>query len=141
MHVKADLGRTTKNAPMQDDTTAAQFAISKYLSERIPRYTSYPTAPHFSSAIGPATYRDWLAALPATDRLSLYLHIPFCKTLCWYCGCNTSVTRHREPSSATSKSCKPKSTVSPPCPAAVASRTFTGVAEPRRSSAQSCSTK
>jgi oxygen-independent coproporphyrinogen III oxidase len=71
--------------------------IAKYLTERIPRYTSYPTAPHFSNAIGPATYREWLTALLETDRLSLYLHIPFCRTLCWYCGCNTSVTRHREP--------------------------------------------
>jgi oxygen-independent coproporphyrinogen-3 oxidase len=72
-------------------------AIAKYLNERNPRYTSYPTAPHFSASIGPAAYRDWLAALPGSDRLSLYLHVPFCKTLCWYCGCNTSVTRHREP--------------------------------------------
>jgi oxygen-independent coproporphyrinogen-3 oxidase len=72
-------------------------AIGKYLSERIPRYTSYPTAPHFSAAIGQTVYRDWLQALPGTDRLSLYLHVPFCTTLCWYCGCNTSVTRHRKP--------------------------------------------
>jgi oxygen-independent coproporphyrinogen-3 oxidase len=79
------------------DSIPTDNTIAKYLSERIPRYTSYPTAPHFSNAIGPATYREWLTALRATDRLSLYLHIPFCKTLCWYCGCNTSVTRHREP--------------------------------------------
>ena len=72
-------------------------AIAKYLSERIPRYTSYPTAPHFSASVGPLFYRDWLRALPETSRLSLYLHVPFCKTLCWYCGCHTSVTRHREP--------------------------------------------
>ena len=70
---------------------------AKYLNERIPRYTSYPTAPHFSARIGPSCYDDWLRALPATDRLSLYLHVPFCKTLCWYCGCHTSVTRHHEP--------------------------------------------
>lgn len=72
-------------------------AIAKYLGERIPRYTSYPTAPHFSTAVDPACYRDWLQAMPETDRLSLYLHIPFCTTLCWYCGCNTSITRHRAP--------------------------------------------
>lgn len=72
-------------------------AVAKYLDERIPRYTSYPTAPHFTAAIGPLAYRDWLGSLPGTTRLSLYLHVPFCQTLCWYCGCNTSVTRHRAP--------------------------------------------
>ncbi|MGD0108903.1 MAG: oxygen-independent coproporphyrinogen III oxidase [Rhodopila sp.] len=72
-------------------------AVSKYLSERIPRYTSYPTAPHFSAAVGPLCYRDWLKELHPAARLSLYLHVPFCKSLCWYCGCHTSITRHREP--------------------------------------------
>ncbi|MEA2736801.1 MAG: oxygen-independent coproporphyrinogen oxidase [Acetobacteraceae bacterium] len=71
--------------------------IAKYLTERIPRYTSYPTAPHFSASVGAACYGGWLRALPATARLSLYLHVPFCRSLCWYCGCHTSVTRHREP--------------------------------------------
>jgi oxygen-independent coproporphyrinogen-3 oxidase len=72
-------------------------SCAKYLSERIPRYTSYPTAPHLSAAVGPASYSEWLTALPATARLSLYIHVPFCTSLCWYCGCHTSVTRHREP--------------------------------------------
>ncbi|MDR3534048.1 MAG: oxygen-independent coproporphyrinogen III oxidase [Rhodopila sp.] len=72
-------------------------AITKYLGERIPRYTSYPTAPHFSAAVGPVSYRDWLKALPENARLSLYLHVPFCKSLCWYCGCHTSITEHRAP--------------------------------------------
>jgi oxygen-independent coproporphyrinogen-3 oxidase len=71
--------------------------FEKYLSERIPRYTSYPPANHFTAAVGPLSYRDWLKGLPDTARLSLYLHVPFCTTLCWYCGCNTSITRHREP--------------------------------------------
>ncbi len=94
IRIKAASGGDGNSVPMGHATNAA---TAKYLSERIPRYTSYPTAPHFSASVGPGTYCDWLRALPATDRLSLYLHVPFCKTLCWYCGCNTSVTRHREP--------------------------------------------
>jgi oxygen-independent coproporphyrinogen III oxidase len=58
-----------------------------------PRYTSYPTAPHFGPAVDGEAYRAWLAALPPEAPLSLYLHIPFCHQLCWYCGCHTGVAR------------------------------------------------
>ncbi len=68
------------------------------LAERnVPRYTSYPSAPHFSAQVGPGTYRDWLAALPRAARVSLYIHVPFCTELCFYCGCNTRAVRKREP--------------------------------------------
>lgn len=63
----------------------------------VPRYTSYPTAPHFSDRVQEGVYRSWLAALSADARLSLYFHIPYCTQLCWYCGCNTKETRKYEP--------------------------------------------
>jgi oxygen-independent coproporphyrinogen-3 oxidase len=68
------------------------------LAERtVPRYTSYPTAPHFSNEVGPAEYGSWLEALPQDATLSIYLHVPFCAQMCWYCGCHTKVVRRREP--------------------------------------------
>jgi len=66
---------------------------------RVPRYTSYPTAPHFSPAVTPGVYANWLAELP-DEPLSLYLHVPFCEQLCLYCGCNTVVVRRDGPRSA-----------------------------------------
>jgi oxygen-independent coproporphyrinogen-3 oxidase len=68
------------------------------LAERnVPRYTSYPTAPHFTAAVGVLTYAEWLAALPADATLSLYLHVPYCVEICLYCGCHTKATRRGEP--------------------------------------------
>ena len=70
--------------------------IRLFEGERVPRYTSYPTAPHFGTAVGADDYADWLAALPRDARLSLYVHIPYCRQLCWYCGCHTYITRRAE---------------------------------------------
>ncbi len=63
-----------------------------YALANLPRYTSYPTAPHFAP-LEEATYRAWLGGIGPEDRLSLYVHIPFCQSLCWYCGCHTAITR------------------------------------------------
>ncbi|MGY4362689.1 coproporphyrinogen III oxidase-like Fe-S oxidoreductase [Bradyrhizobium sp. i1.7.7] len=68
-----------------------------YGHERLPRYTSYPTAPHFSPAIGEPDYRMWLGSLPPRQPASIYVHVPFCRSMCWYCGCRTSVTKKDNP--------------------------------------------
>jgi oxygen-independent coproporphyrinogen III oxidase len=73
------------------------------LEKMVPRYTSYPTAPHFSSAVNADTYRSWLGALPDEATLSLYLHVPYCRALCLYCGCHTKATRKRDPIDAYAK--------------------------------------
>jgi len=61
-----------------------------------PRYTSYPTAPHFHREYGPESFANDLAAASPDTPLSLYLHLPFCRSLCYYCGCHMTVTRDRE---------------------------------------------
>lgn len=66
-------------------------------SARVPRYTSYPTAPHFHGGVDAAKYHNWLEELPEKASLSIYLHVPFCDTLCWFCACHTSVTNSYAP--------------------------------------------
>ncbi len=61
-----------------------------------PRYTSYPTAVQFHEGFGEAEYRQWAEKSSKSGRpLSLYFHIPFCDTVCFYCGCNKVVTKDR----------------------------------------------
>mgnify|MGYP000618023975 CR=1 FL=1 len=62
-----------------------------------PRYTSYPTAPQFREDFPLQDYLDWQRRDQgnATDPLSLYVHIPFCHDICYYCACNKEVTRNR----------------------------------------------
>jgi len=63
----------------------------------VPRYTSYPTAPQFHDGIGADQYAAWLHTLPDRETISLYLHVPFCARMCWYCGCHTKIVNRPEP--------------------------------------------
>ncbi len=64
------------------------------LERPVPRYTSFPTAAAFSDAVGEADLNSGLRAL--TGEVSLYLHIPYCEQICWYCGCNTGAANRAQ---------------------------------------------
>ena len=57
--------------------------------KNVPRYTSYPTAPHFHADVGRPDFAFWLEDLDTAKPVSLYIHIPFCERLCWFCACRT----------------------------------------------------
>jgi oxygen-independent coproporphyrinogen-3 oxidase len=100
------------SAPVIERTPAtAEWTPDEALLRRFdvpgPRYTSYPTADRFVDAFGPAQYRQALAQRASAGAagsglvggrspLSVYVHVPFCESVCYYCGCNKVVTRQHD---------------------------------------------
>ena len=63
--------------------------VRRYARLQVPRYTSYPTAAEFTTDVGATDQRRWLDGMDTGEAVSLYLHVPYCRELCLYCGCNT----------------------------------------------------
>lgn len=70
------------------------------LTTPVPRYTSYPTAAEFTERVGLAEMKRELAHVDRDASLSLYVHIPYCREICWYCGCNTGAANRQNRLSA-----------------------------------------
>ncbi|MDD7972119.1 oxygen-independent coproporphyrinogen III oxidase [Roseinatronobacter alkalisoli] len=64
---------------------------------RVPRYTSYPTAPQFGTGLSEGVFTGWIGQIPPGSEVSLYLHVPFCRRLCWFCACRTQGTSSNAP--------------------------------------------
>jgi oxygen-independent coproporphyrinogen-3 oxidase len=79
------------------DARMSHSLVAKYGDARLPRYTSYPTAPGFVATVGHDDYEQGLADIGKHGPVSVYLHVPFCRSMCWYCGCHTTITRRDSP--------------------------------------------
>lgn len=88
----------TPTAPFQPTQCVFDRELIEKLEGSGPRYTSYPTADRFHGGFGVKDYEHWLQqhAIGASHRpVSLYVHVPFCNTICYYCGCNKIITKDK----------------------------------------------